>query len=239
MIKYLKLITLVSASIWGTAMAKDEQTVKEVQRVEVIENPFRMPTFEESLKQAEEGDALSQLLVGNAYQDGNGTTKNTQEAIKWYSRAADQGLDLAMISLGEIYKTGDGTDKNYELALEWYQKAVDQDSHFGLTMLGSAYLEGVIIERDYDLAYNYFLRAANNLEFFAHLQLGIMEMEGLGREKDYVKAYMWFENAMAGLDLEQGYEEAERFQKEISSKMTPEEIEKAKQLAIEWAETYG
>jgi TPR repeat protein len=55
---------------------------------------------------AQEGDAVAQVNLGKAYEDGNGLSKNDELAAKWYRKAADQGNAVAQSRLGIMYRIG-------------------------------------------------------------------------------------------------------------------------------------
>jgi TPR repeat protein len=89
----------------------------------------------ECLKVAEKTAALTQYSIGRLYDDGiidgireNGVlvkhVKNSNEAIKWYVRAADNGDDGAAYLLGTKYLHGNGVVKNYNDAIKWLKLAV-------------------------------------------------------------------------------------------------------------------
>ena len=60
--------------------------------------------MEELIKQAEEGDAEAQFLLGLAYYDGNGISKNYSKAYYWFQKAVGQGNNDAQIYLGNLMK---------------------------------------------------------------------------------------------------------------------------------------
>src|SRR4051812_13684035 len=53
-------------------------------------------------KQAEQGNATAQFLLGNAYYNGNGVPQDYNEAINWWQQAADQGNMSAKKSLEQL-----------------------------------------------------------------------------------------------------------------------------------------
>ena len=53
-------------------------------------------------KAAEHGDAMAQFSLGVCYQNGWGVGKDTDEAAKWYRKAAEQGYALAREALKEL-----------------------------------------------------------------------------------------------------------------------------------------
>jgi TPR repeat protein len=70
------------------------------------------------------GDALSQFMLGEAYEEGaDGFTVNTKIAAKWYRKAADQRDARAQAALGRLYEFGDGVPANHQLALDWVRRA--------------------------------------------------------------------------------------------------------------------
>ena len=60
--------------------------------------------MEELIKQANEGDAEAQFLLGLAYYDGNGISKNYSKAYYWFQKAVKQGNNDAQIYLGKLMK---------------------------------------------------------------------------------------------------------------------------------------
>jgi TPR repeat protein len=58
------------------------------------------------------GGADSQLLVGYAYDTGEGAEKDPVAAVKWYRKAAEQGHPKAFGLLGEKYRLGVGVRRD-------------------------------------------------------------------------------------------------------------------------------
>jgi TPR repeat protein len=108
---------------------------------------------------AEASDAIAQLALGRAYQDGNGVPRNEELAAKWYRRAADQGNAAAQNNLGIMYRSGSGVEKSKEEAVRWYRKAVRQDYASAMFNLGTAYYNGDGVPSDTFRAYDWFLLA--------------------------------------------------------------------------------
>ena len=73
------------------------------------------------------GNVDAQCALGGFYDHGlEGVTKNYQEAVKWYRKAADQGNKEAQYFLGICYQLGKSVNKNNEEAAKWYRKASSQ-----------------------------------------------------------------------------------------------------------------
>lgn len=78
-------------------------------------------------KNSEDGFVPSMIVLGILYRDGAGTTKDYNEAIKWWSKvveiAGTRVSNWAMFLLGEMYEKGLGVEKDSEKAKEWYIKS--------------------------------------------------------------------------------------------------------------------
>jgi TPR repeat protein len=87
------------------------------------------------------GGPDSQILVGHAYETGEGTEKNPVTAARWYRKAAEQGHPKAFGLLGEKYRLGLGVRRDLvranmfytlgfrrgEAVLEEYIRAVEEN----------------------------------------------------------------------------------------------------------------
>ena len=82
------------------------------------------------LKEAEEGDAVSQQTIASCYQTGGaqGFPKDIGRAVYWYEKAAAQGDLIALHALGRLYEKD---FKNYERARYWYKRAAAAGFGFG------------------------------------------------------------------------------------------------------------
>ncbi|HHF3866820.1 TPA: tetratricopeptide repeat protein, partial [Haemophilus influenzae] len=75
---------------------------------------------------AEQGNASSQVLLGNMYYSGLGVKQDDFEAVKWYRKAAEQGYAAAQFNLGVMYADGRGVKQDDFEAMNWYRKAAEQ-----------------------------------------------------------------------------------------------------------------
>lgn len=75
------------------------------------------------LESAKQGDADSQVNVGEIFEKGLGTEPNYNLAAEWYRKAAMQGSTRGAINLGYLYEKGLGIEKDPIEALNWYRKA--------------------------------------------------------------------------------------------------------------------
>jgi TPR repeat protein len=68
---------------------------------------------------AEQGDFLSQHLLGMAYFVGDETPQDYDEAAKWFHRSADQGDPTSQFMLSAMYVKGEGVPKDIVQAYMW------------------------------------------------------------------------------------------------------------------------
>ena len=69
------------------------------------------------------GHAVSQTTLGYFLEKGIGTSRNTAEAISWYTKAADQNEPVALYNLANAHLTGRNLPKNVAVAREFFRKA--------------------------------------------------------------------------------------------------------------------
>ena len=118
--------------------------------------------FEETKAKAENGDALSQLILGQMYIEGYGVLKDHKEAARWWIKAAEQGNALAQFSLAKKYQGGKGVLQDHKEAVRWYRKAAEQGYGPAQLDLGEMYHSGLGTLEDYVTAYAWFNIAQAN-----------------------------------------------------------------------------
>ena len=149
---------------------------------------------------------------------------------------------MTMLLCGAV-KAGDVEDcRNPEALLKgdsaWVVSAcrhlADQGDAHAQFALGIVYNRGYGVQRNYAEAMRWFRRAADQGDAGAQYNLAFLYETGRGVRKDLVRAYMWFD--LAGRSAEtpahQGY--AIQYRDSVASKMTPDQIAKAKKLAADW-----
>ena len=68
---------------------------------------------------AQKGDVQAQTYIGNMLMNGQGTTQDFAEAVKWLFLAATNDFGLAQRSLAVAYMTGRGVDPDRGKAYFW------------------------------------------------------------------------------------------------------------------------
>ena len=117
---------------------------------------FTPREFATTKEMAEEGNAISQLILGDCYYDGNAVLKDHVKAVKWYKKSAEQGIAEAQSSLGSCYCIGAGVLKDPIESVKWYRKAAEQGDATAQYWLGLYYHSGFGVSKDPVEAYAYY-----------------------------------------------------------------------------------
>ena len=195
---------------------------------------YAQSDFEETLRRAQQGDALAQERLGRMYYDGEGVPKDYQESLKWYRKAAEQGDAFAQASLGLMYRTGEGVSKDYQESLKWFRMAAEQGFTLAQYILGYMYYDGEGVPQDYKEAVRWSRKAAEQGFTLAQYILGYMYYDGEGVPQDYVLAYMWINLAASNSTEEDVREQSSKMRDELEKNMTPEQIAEAQRRSREW-----
>ena len=155
-------------------------------------------------KAADQGHALSQLMLGYIYDSGEGVRENDQEAVRWYKLAAEQGNVEAQHSLGYMHANGLGIPKNDQEAVKWYRLAAEQGHAEAQYSLGRHYANDRSIGRSYVEAVKWYRLAAEQGHAEAQYSLGWHYASRAGVIQNYAEAVKWYR-----LAAEQGHAEAQ------------------------------
>ncbi|VAW63741.1 hypothetical protein MNBD_GAMMA11-1119, partial [hydrothermal vent metagenome] len=145
------------------------------------------------LKLANNNNADAQFELGIAYQEGNGVTKDLDQARHWYKKAADAGITGAQNNLGCLLIESDSGPEKITEGVSLLEKAAKANSVHAQMNLAELLIDGTRVKRDYKKAFNWSLKAAelsNDPE--AQYMLGILYEQGAGTETDYAKAADFF-----------------------------------------------
>jgi len=91
------------------------------------------------------------------------------------------------------------------------------------------YDEGQGVDQDYEEVVKWYRLSADQGNASARYNLGVMYDEGQGVDQDYVLAHMWYN--LAGSS---GNKDSTKNKKLLEEKMTPQQIEKAQEMARNW-----
>ena len=98
--------------------------------------------YQETLREAERGDAEAQASLGFMYANGQGVAQDDAEALRWFRLAAEQGFAAAQFNLGFMYANGRGVAQDDAEALRWYHLAAEQGVAEAQRNLGGMYANG-------------------------------------------------------------------------------------------------
>ena len=105
------------------------------------------------------------------------------------------------------------------------------------TRLGWLYSTGRGVPQNYYEAAKWFYRAATRGNAAAQYELGMAYNKGQGVPRDYVLSYLWL-NLSAAQAVGADREYKVTLRDAIASKMTPQQLLTAQQLALKWAKSH-
>jgi TPR repeat protein len=143
-------------------------------------------SFTSYQKGADRDDSWSQVKLAEAYEKGNGISKDLLKAAYWYRRADIKGRDKRE-ALQRIYSENPGIKQHGE----------------DLYASGVTYEEGRGVAKDLTKAYALYRNAGEYGSAIAMFKLGKAYQDGSGVDKDIKQAYLWYGQAAV-----EGYAEA-------------------------------
>ncbi|GDX61450.1 hypothetical protein LBMAG32_09840 [Nitrosomonadaceae bacterium] len=173
---------------------------------------------------ADQGDVDAQYNIGLMYE----VTQNYKEAVKWYRLAAVQGNEEARYNIGVLYAQGHGVTQNYKEAVKWLRLAAEQGDAKAQYNIGVLYAQGHGVTQNYKEAVKWYRLAAVQEDAVAQYSIGVMYHNGQGVTKDYIRAHMWY-----NLSSLSGYANGTKDRDLLAKEMTPQQIEKAQNMARE------
>jgi len=81
-------------------------------------------------KLADEGDAYSQINIGQLYMTGKGVPLDYTKAMYWFRKAAEQGDGFACGCIGHLYRFGKGVPQNNTEARKWFEKGASREDKY-------------------------------------------------------------------------------------------------------------
>ena len=123
------------------------------------------------------------VVHGDKTAVGRGVTKDEDEAVKWFRKAADQGDAAAQCNLGNMYAEGRGVTKDEAEAVKWFRKAAERGHSPAQFNLGASYLFGQGVIKDPVQAHIWFNVAGAAGDEEARKQLRLLEKEMTPEQK--------------------------------------------------------
>lgn len=125
-------------------------------------------------KAAEQGNRDAQYQLGLRYEQGQGVSKRSDVAQRWFERAAAQQQPDALLILARKAAP--------EEAFSFYQRAANAGSAPAQLWLGQAYLAGEKVVQDLALGRYWLELAAGNGSHEAEYQLSLQQSDAAARE---------------------------------------------------------
>lgn len=169
---------------------------------EKLSNPIdflqcRLVTDKPLCFKAVQGDAVSQVDLGDVYYNGDGVPKSYEKAAYWFEKAAKQGDAEGQNNLAVLYRDGKVIEKSIEKSIYWFKKAVAQNNAMAQISLGYAYEKGKGVPQSYKKAAELYRKSAKQGEVRGMTNLAYMYEKGMGVERSYEKAAYWYEKGAA------------------------------------------
>ena len=117
---------------------------------------------------------------------------------------------------------------DYATALREWKPLAEQGYADAQYNLGQMYAKGQGVPQDYKTAVKWYTLSAEQGFAFAQFNLGAMYGNGTGVKQDYVRAHMWWNIAASS-----GEKDADKNRDIVAKRMTPSQIENARNLARE------
>ena len=132
---------------------------------------------------------------------------------------------------GDDFEEGWNAYKNndYKKAYKFWLTLAEQGNVTAQYNLGYIYEKGKGVPQDYKEAVRLYRLSAEQGDVDAQLKLGVSYGMGRGVPKDYALAHMWW-----NLSGSNGNKEAAENRDIVETKMTPQQIEKAEEMARNW-----
>lgn len=168
-------------------------------------------------KGAEAGIDEAMAQLGCMYMEGEGCTRDYEQAIYWSTKAADSEdqnvAATARNNLNVAKERMNGTAANDE-AVRAYRKGAELGQDVSQCNLANCYAKGEGVPQDFEQAVYWYRKAAEQGLVQAQTQLGIAYKTGQGVAQDLDTAKMWFERAAEQSDTTALYNLAFIYQEE-------------------------
>lgn len=178
--------------------------------------------FPRKLEEAQSGNVLSMVNVGDCYRTGYYVQKNAKEAAFWYNKAIGAGNGRGWYGLGMLIKYGGETEVDFRKAFECFAKGAALGDPLSIYTHGYMLYKGLGCQQSYESAVQFFRIAAKAKIPEAQYFLGLCYRNGYGVVKNSETAKVYLRMAAF-----QGDKQA---QFELTQK-EPENIEESEQIS--------
>jgi TPR repeat protein len=118
--------------------------------------------YGEYLTLAKEGNVEAQYKVGLMLANGQGISKNMEQAVKWWTTAAENGNKIAQYNLGVLYAKGQDVKEDFNMSADLFTLSAEQGFAKAQYALGLMYMQGVGVKKDIVEGVRLIKKAADN-----------------------------------------------------------------------------
>ena len=147
--------------------------------------------------------AKIQLRLALKFYHGKGTTKNNEQALKWFTKSAELKNSEAQYYAGRMHHGGEGTNKNISKAFQYYKDSAEQGNAKAQYAVGVCYNQGfeetlIYNEeldkhvKDYKKMFKSWEKSADQGHAMAQYRLGQCYLDGKGTTTNPQKAFECF-----------------------------------------------
>jgi hypothetical protein len=181
--RYIRLIAFLTLllAVSGIVQAQNEDLERAVAAYNSGDYAKAVSLWEPHARQ---GNREAQYAMGVVFYEGKGASRNLDQAIKWFRKAADSGHPTAMFNLGVAHWEGRGVKQNFSQAVDWWERAAELGDATSQYNLGLAYYLGKGAERDISKARDWLSRSAEQQHADAKRVLGIIDKNNLAVKND-------------------------------------------------------
>jgi TPR repeat protein len=225
---FLYLLLTLSLLITGCGQKSSGEKTEN----KVTSTKEKKPTAEEKFflikKNAEAGDASAQWNLAVLYGNGEGVSKDFNQALDWLKKAAANGNPSAQFKLGELYAKGEGVPKDVTSAVQWYDKAAQGYAPFKMD-IWFIYHHGINVPKDETKAMKLLQEIAANGNPADQSLLALEYWHGESESRNLLLAYAW-----SNLAANRGDKAAIAERDKLKLELTASQIEKAQNLSSHW-----
>lgn len=168
-------------------------------RLQTADSLFQRQQYAKALPILEEfkEDPYAQLLMGKAYQWGNGVEKDESKALEWFEKILKSDGPEKDCATGIMYDAGFGTKENDKESIIYYKKAAEAGIPYAQYLLGVQYSWGYGVKKDTVQAKKWLSLGYENGLLEAACSLGnyYEYIYKTAFKKNKAEAFIWYEKA--------------------------------------------
>ena len=179
-----------------------EEKLEEIQETKALEQTDPQEEKQEKIQEV----AKMQLRLALQFYHGKGTTKNNEQALRWFTKSAKNKNAEAQYHAGLMHHSGEGTNKDISKAFKYYKDSAEQGNANAQYAVGhccnNEVDETLIYDeelnkkvKDYKKMFESWKKSAEQSHTMAQYRLGQCYLVGEGTPKNYEEAFKWHKKA--------------------------------------------